>query len=178
MQGFSSVVPPNQHEDISVPPQGHQDSQDEPNFPLSSSLSFMDHRNNEEAQQRPPLDLRLLLATNEILKSFRPRVRVLSIRVLEVASKFCNFKIGCRFCILSITGAVIVVLFLLSYEMQRWHRRLQQDDIQRLILLLRQKDEVSFLTLLWVLTHHYFSLSFSSSEKYKKQIIDLEMRLN
>lgn len=89
-----------------------------------------------------------LVAAREIGKRLRLRLGILSAEVLRAASKICNYSMiaGRFWSVVSVVGVLTAMLLSLLYVKlkPRWRtRRLLRDDKERLILLLKEKDEVS-----------------------------------
>lgn len=152
------VIPPRPHEPNSPSPSSSSSSPTPP--PASppsppaaaaaavpSSSSSTNAKRDEEATRRRS-DSRLA-AAREIGKRFRLRLGILSAEVLRAASKVCKHRmiVGRFWSIASVTGVVTAVLLslcLLYLKLKpRWRTRIKLlDDRERLILLLKDKDEV------------------------------------
>lgn len=152
------VIPPRPHEPNSPSPSSSSSSPTPP--PASppsppaaaaaavpSSSSSTNAKRDEEATRRRS-DSRLV-AAREIGKRFRLRLGILSAEVLRAASKVCKHRmiVGRFWSIASVTGVVTAVLLslcLLYLKLKpRWRTRIKLlDDRERLILLLKDKDEV------------------------------------
>lgn len=117
----------------------------------SSSLSTSSgSEDNDEARNRKPWLASSLLAANEFGRHLKLRFGVMSAGVLRLASKVCDYKLSPRgfWAVASMTGMVTVMVALLSLlyttVLKRWRRSVYHHDKERLIFLLRHKDEVGF----------------------------------
>lgn len=194
---LSPVVPPHPHEPNSPSPSSSSSSPTPP--PASppsppaaaavpSSSSSTNAKRDEEATRRRS-DSRLV-AAREIGKRFRLRLGILSAEVLRAASKVCNYRIivGRFWSIASVTGVVTAVLLslcLLYLKLKpRWRTRIKlRDDRERLILLLKDKDEVSCFSIVpdftvncysWITSQRW---NFKNSKHISANLIVMNMNL-
>ncbi|XP_024029418.1 CASP-like protein 4A1 isoform X2 [Morus notabilis] len=144
----SPALPPPQEPNSPSPSSSSSSPTPEsPPVPPSSSSSRNSKRDEEATRRRS--DSRLV-AAREIGKRLRLRLGILSAEVLRAASKVCNYwMIAGRFwSVVSVVGVLTAMLLSLLYVKlkPRWRtRRLLRDDKERLILLLKEKDEISQL---------------------------------
>ncbi|XP_015894997.3 uncharacterized protein LOC107428911 [Ziziphus jujuba] len=153
---FSDVFPPPTHHNhrvsqlphpsdlVQAPP--HRPNSISPS-PSSSSLSTSSGSDDDDARDcKKPWLASPLLAANEVGKRLRLRFGVISAEVLRLVSKASDYKLspGGFWAIASImTGAVTVAMLSLLYArlLKRWRQRVYHHDKERLVFLLRQKDE-------------------------------------
>ncbi|KAJ0037247.1 hypothetical protein Pint_23578 [Pistacia integerrima] len=130
LQDSLSFFPPNQHEGLPVPPQ----VEEEPNSPSGSSPSSTVSSSSAELRPRN---------VNDIWRVLSLRSTVLCSGIVRIAAKV-RYRavnlVGFR-SFLSVTGVIAAVLLSLLYaRMRRWRSRVQEEN-NRLILLVKEKDQ-------------------------------------
>lgn len=136
LQDSLSFFPPNQHEGLPVSPQ----DEEEPNLPLGPSPSSSAVSSSSAELKSGDV--------NDVGRVLSVRSTILYSGIVRIAAKVRYYTanlVGFR-SFLSVTGVVVaVVLSLLYARMRRWRTRVQEEN-NRLILLIKDKDQVlSFL---------------------------------
>lgn len=145
LQDSVSFFPPSQHEGLQTIT---QDQHEVPNSPSSaSSLSLLSNG---------------LATDNSSSSAWRPRFENLRFGIVRIAAKFRYHAayIGgfCSFA--SVTGVVAAVLLAFVYAKVRrtWRRKFQEEN-NRLIVLVKEKDEVRFFIYIYIKSENHRSLS-------------------
>uniref|UniRef100_A0A5B7BNB7 Transmembrane protein n=1 Tax=Davidia involucrata TaxID=16924 RepID=A0A5B7BNB7_DAVIN len=123
----SSTFPPSNHEGLPITPQDNQSLH-------SSPSSASDEGDDGNA----------VSVAGEIGRRLRLHLRLLSSGVYRIAFTVRNYAV-CRggfWSFVSVTGVLAALLMSLVYvNLQRWRRRVQQENKDLPILLIREKDE-------------------------------------
>ncbi|KAK3027386.1 hypothetical protein RJ639_040184 [Escallonia herrerae] len=117
-----SIFPPSNHEGLPISPQDNQQQQAQP------------------PPQPPPPPVGV---GNEELRRWRERLAVLGSGIIRVAYTvrcYMMCKVG-FWCIAPATTIVVALVWLCVRPRPRWRRRVQAEDKDRLMLLIREKDQ-------------------------------------
>uniref|UniRef100_A0A2N9J5J1 Uncharacterized protein n=1 Tax=Fagus sylvatica TaxID=28930 RepID=A0A2N9J5J1_FAGSY len=129
-----SIFPPSHYEDLDL------EANQNPNPESSSSSSISSNSDGDEENGR----LSRPQVGNEIRRGLRMRLEILRTGVFKVASRVRSY-VACAggfWSIASVTGVVAAVLLSFLYvRVQRWRQAVYQESKDRLVFLIREKDE-------------------------------------
>ncbi|OAY50075.1 uncharacterized protein LOC110615006 [Manihot esculenta] len=138
VQDDLSVFPPSYHEDLQLPPPSPKSPPDSPVLSRPSSVAAS---NSTEAEEGLPLlsdSISKPIAGNEFGKRLRLRFEILRSGICWIVSRA---RGGSGFWSFASVSVVVATAVLLYSRVQRWRQRLRKESENRLIHIIKEKDQ-------------------------------------